>query len=143
MEEKKREDLESAIKEKIYPLLEQTMEKNWGISIPKIETDISDKLKNPQLEVYIPIGVTFEEAKKKFKAEFLKRELMLNQGNVSQLAKLLGIDRRSVHRVIKDLEIKTEDLRSTKRSKEEYQQGFIDQTIRSTLDQYKELIQPQ
>mgnify|MGYP001586641138 CR=1 FL=1 len=143
MEKERKKNLEEAIKEKVSPLLEETMEKSWGITIPKIETDISDKLKNPQLEIYIPNNLSFSQAKNKFKSEFLKRELLLNQGNVSHLAKLLGIDRRSIHRVIKDLNINIEELRHIKKTKEEYQQGRIDQTIRTTLDQYKEIIQPQ
>ncbi len=140
-EEKK--NLEETIKDKIVPLLEESMEKNWGITVPKIESDISDKLKNPGLDIYIPVNKNFSEAKKIFKTEFLKQELKLNRGNISQIAKTLGIDRRSIHRAIKDLGINVDKIRNETVSKEDYQKGKIDQTIRTTLDQYKSLIQPQ
>ncbi|MFH0700981.1 MAG: helix-turn-helix domain-containing protein [Candidatus Woesearchaeota archaeon] len=139
MKPKERQDLEEALKEKVSPLLEETMEKSWGITIPKLETDITDSLKNPQLNIYIPPNLTFSEAKKVFKGEFIKRELRLNKGNVSQLAKLLKVNRRSVHRVIKDLGIK----KDATLSKDEYHQDLIGQSIRSTLEQYKQIIHPQ
>ena len=118
------------------------MEKNWGITIPQIESDISDKLKNPPINIYVPAHLTFQEAKKVFKAEFIKKELKLHRGNVSQLAKTLNLDRRSIHRVIKDLDIDMELVRHQLSSKEKDQEEIIDQTIRSTLEQYKEVIQP-
>jgi len=136
-------DLEQAIKEKVSPLLEETMEKHWGLTIPKLESDITDQLKKPQLNVYLPLNLPFEKAKKTFKAEFIKRELRLHRGNVSQLAKLLELDRRSIHRAIKDLDIDVEEVRRRPESKEEYQKTVVDQLIRSALEQYKELIQPQ
>jgi len=141
MKSKEKQDLEEALKEKVSPLLEETMEKNWGITIPKLETDITDSLKNPQLNIYIPPDLNFNQAKNHFKGEFIKRELRLNKGNVSQLAKLLNINRRSVHRVIKDLHI--DKNKDPLLSKEEYHQDIIGQSIRSTLDQYKEIIHPQ
>lgn len=141
MKIKDKKDLEEAIKDKVSPLLEETMEKHWGITIPKLETDITDKLKNPQLNIYIPTNLTFPEAKKVFKAEFIKRELNLNKGNISQLAKRLGVNRRSLHRAIKELSIEVE--KASHKSKEEYQQDVVDKTIRTTLDHYKQIIHPQ
>ena len=136
-------DLEETIREKVTPLLEGTMEKHWGITIPQLESDITDRLKSPQLQVYIPFGSTFPKAKRKFKAEFIKRELQLHQGNVSQLAKFLELDRRSIHRAIRELDIDVSRLRDIGASTDNYREIEIDKTIRSTLDQYKELIQPQ
>ena len=136
-------DLEETVKEKVSPLLEATMEKSWGITIPQIEEDIADKLLRPQLHVYVSPNTTFKKAKKLFKAEFIKNELKLHQGNISHLAKSLGLDRRSVHRAIKDLEINIEEIRHEQVNPEEQREEFVDQTIRETLDRYKEIIQPQ
>jgi DNA-binding NtrC family response regulator len=136
-------DLEETIKEKVSPLLEESMEKHWGITIPQIESDISDKLKSPQLNVYVPANYNFSKAKKFFKKEFFKKEIKLHQGNISELSKFLGIDRRSIHRTIKELNIDVDKLRGDIKSKEEYKQDAVDKAIRSTLDQYKEIIQPQ
>ena len=136
----KKKDLESAIKEKVSPLLEEVMEKKLGVTIPKLETDITDKLANPHLNIYVPLDLGFKQAKKLFKKEFIKKELNLHLGNISQLAKVLGIDRRSVHRAIKDLEI--EVVKSRGELVNNFYQDMIDKTIRSTLDQYKGIIHP-
>ncbi|MBS3124123.1 hypothetical protein J4437_05835 [Candidatus Woesearchaeota archaeon] len=153
----KKKDLEETLKEKVSPLLEESMSRNWGITIPKIESDITDKLKNPQsMQIYIPSNLSFSTAKKRFKKEFLKKELRFHLGNISQLARSLKINRRSIHRVINSLDIGLEDIHNKsetynkdKNSKieetvheKEIKKG-VDKTIRSTLENYKNIIQPQ
>ena len=92
-------------------LLEETMEKSWGIYIPQVQSDISDKLQNHLTgKFYIPITCSFQEAKRKFKTEFLKNQLQLHHGNISQLARFVGLDRRSVHRAIKGLDLHLDRL---------------------------------
>ena len=135
----KKKDLEETIKEKVTPLLEETMEKSLGVSIPKLESDISDKLSKSQLDIYVPLHLGYKEAKRRFKKEFLKRELQLHLGNISDLAKSLKVDRRSVHRAIKEFDINIDSLRSDTR---DYSLEQIDKKIRTTLDQYKEIIHP-
>ncbi len=149
-------DLEEAIKGKVASLLEQTMEKHWGLSIPKLESDITDRLRQPaflQLSMYLPLHMRFSKAKKLFRAEFLKQELRLHRGNVSSLAKRLDLDRRSVHRAIKDLAINVDTIRHMHgvrgmddmhalEPSERYQQQFVDKAIRQSLEQYHSLLQP-
>ncbi len=136
-----KKDLEETIKEKVGPLLEESMERNWGIKIPQVESDITDQLTKAPLSIYIPPQTTFQKAKRAFKKEFFKRELQLHVGNISQLAKMLGLDRRSLHRAIKELDINMDEIRREESSK--YKEVMIDQTIRDTLEQYKQIIQPQ
>ena len=138
-----KKNLEETIKEKVAVLLEETMEKSWGIAIPKVESDITDRLQNPlPMKFYVPSS-SFQEAKTKFKVEFLKTQLRLHRGNISQSAKFLGLDRRSIHRVVKDLGITIEKNKEQAEVNDNDQEHFIDRAIRSTLDQYKEIIQPQ
>lgn len=145
--EKKKErsqtDLETTIKEKVAPLVEETMSKTWGITIPKIESDITDQLTKPALHLYIPLNLPYKDAKKKFKKEFLTRELRRHIGNVSELAKILGIDRRSIHRTIKELDIDMDTMRKRLELDDHKLEHFVDNTIRSTLDQYKTIIHPE
>ena len=136
-----RKGLEEAIKEKVLPLIEETMEKHWGLVIPKIEDDISDKLKQNQLNVHIHFRLPFTEAKKKFKEEFLRRELFKHQGNISSVAKFLGIDRRSIHRAIKSLGIEVDRLEMKQYQPNIAQQDKVQKTIRGAIDQYKGIIQ--
>ena len=136
-----KKDLEDTIKEKVNPLLEETMEKSWGVSIPKLETDITAKLKESSLNIYIPLGKGFSESKKQSKKEFLKQELRLHLGNISQLAKVLDMDRRSIHRAIKDFHIDMDDLRQHEETPEHFQEEVVDKKIRTSLEQYTGLIQ--
>lgn len=137
-----KKNLEETVKEKVKPLVEESIEKNIGIIIPQLESDITDQIKKPIMDIYIPPNTTFKDAKKLFKKEFLKRELQLHLGNVSQLAKSLGLDRRSIHRTIKDLEIDIQHVRGHEEAKEKYYQDKIDIAIRTTLDEYKGVIHP-
>lgn len=142
-EESDKKDLEATIKDKVVPLLEETLEKSFGITIPKIESDITDQLAKPSLSIYVPLTASFKDAKKKFKEDFLRRELMLKRGNVSQLAKILGIDRRSVHRAIKEFEIDVDIVRGDVKGELEYKEKVVEDTIRGTLEQYKRIFHPQ
>ncbi|MBI1968903.1 hypothetical protein HYS49_03255 [Candidatus Woesearchaeota archaeon] len=137
-----KKNLEATLKEKVLPLVEEQLEKHWGVTIPKLEADITDQLKQGDTLFYISPHTTFREARKQFKAAFLRRELRSHQGNISQLARALEIDRRSLHRVIKELELDIDELRQNDAGEDE-QQVRIDQRLRTAFDQYKELIQPQ
>jgi transcriptional regulator of acetoin/glycerol metabolism len=139
---KKNKDLEETIREKVSPLLEDTMEKSLGITIPKLGNDITDQLMDSRLNIYVPLNLGFQTAKKAFKSKFLAKELQLHLGNISDVAKSLGLDRRSIHRVIKELDIDVNKVRGELESKEEFQEHLIDKTIRSTLENYADIIQP-
>ncbi len=138
-----KKDLEETVKEKVSPMVEETMEKRLGVAIPQLESDITDQLLQSHLDIYIAFDKSFKEAKKLFKKEFLKRELEVHLGNISELAKVLKVDRRSVHRAIKRLEINVEDVRKSKEEKGDYYGGLIDKTIRSALEPYEEIIKPE
>jgi two-component system, NtrC family, response regulator AtoC len=53
----------------------------------------------------ISVGISLEEALKKFKREFISRTLSVTKDNQSQAAKLLGIQRTYLNRLIKELGI--------------------------------------
>ncbi|MDO8511303.1 MAG: helix-turn-helix domain-containing protein [Nanoarchaeota archaeon] len=137
-------DLEETVKGKVALLLEETMEKSWGIYIPQVQSDITDKLQtNLPVIFYVSLASSFQDAKKRFKFEFLKNQLHLHGGNISQLAQFVGLDRRSVHRAIKRLDLHLEDVRREAHHSSSYQEKMINQTIRFALEEYKDIIQPQ
>ena len=138
-----RHNLEETIKGRVALLLEETMEKSWGIYVPQVQSDLTDKLQHQlPLKFYVPTASSFQEAKRKFKSEFLKNQLHLHNGNISQLAKFIGIDRRSVHRAIRGLDLQLDEVRREHNAGSP-QEKIINQTIRFTLEGYKDIIQPQ
>ena len=128
-----KKDLEETIKEKVAPLVDEIMEKSLGLHIPKVKQDISDKLANPLANIYVPAHLSFTKAKKQFKKEFLKKELALHLGNISQLAKSLDINRRSIHRSIKELGIKLSKLAA------DYQEQMVSLSLKETFDSYRNI----
>lgn len=64
-------------------------------------TQISDEGGN----VSLFRGMNFKEAKKVFEREFLKARLKENDGNISQTAEQIGIERSHLHKKMKTLEV--------------------------------------
>jgi len=107
-------DLEAAIMQKIKPLLEDAMQRYLGITISEIESDITDRLRNPLLEFAIDTKIPFKKAKRAFRKAYLLHLLQLRGGNVSDTAKAAGMARESVQRLIK--QFKLGDERAPSRS---------------------------
>ncbi len=97
----KKEMLEEVLEKKIQPVIDDAMKKYLGVRMEEIKGDISDKLLNsPLLGLKIDFYLSFKEAKKKFKQRFLRKLLQMKHGNISEVARLTGVDRRSIHRLI-------------------------------------------
>lgn len=137
------EDLEKALKEKIEPYLEQTMQKFLGVRIDELEKDITDTIERKLIGYTIHTELPFKLAKNLFKREFLKRTIQTHQGNVSEAAKLLGLDRRSIHREIKKLDIDIKKLREKMYKIGYFKKEAMDTALRKTLDQYKDILHPE
>ena len=136
--------LEKVIKEKVEPLVNEAMQKFLGVTIKELPGEITDKIeKNPLISYGITTDVRFKTAKKLFKAEFLKRLLQSHYGNVSAVAKIAGLDRRSIHRDIKEMKIDIKKMRKEMLKTEYYRKEAVDNILRSTLDDYKAVINPQ
>lgn len=127
-------DLEMTLREKVSPLLADMMQKNLGLFIPKIESDITDQLKRPYF--YVSLNVPFQQAKKQFQSLFIQYQLRVHQGNISRVALSLGLTRRSLHRLIRALHIEVRMFRHHL-SLPEIHLAPIDQMLRVTLDAYK------
>jgi DNA-binding NtrC family response regulator len=126
-----------AIDEKIAPLLDSAMRQHLGITVKDIQLDITDRLKQTAL---IDFGVNtklpFKQAKKAFKRAFLLRMLQLHRGNVSTVASVTGIDRRSVHRLIGSLKLPATSIRDEAKPAYE-RQGVVRGIISEVFEQYK------
>jgi len=138
----KKEDLEKVITEKIKPLIDTSMQKFMGVTIKELSTDISDKLKRtPLLDFKIKTSLPFKKAKNLFKKDYIKKLLEISQGSIADVAKISGIDRRSVHRFTKDIKKDINKLR--KELKTAYKTGtVISSMIEESLGTLKGIIKP-
>ena len=137
-----KEDLEKVMKTKIEPIVDEAMHKYLGVTINEISSDISDRIeKNPLITYELHTSLSFKIAKKLFKKEFLKRLLQSHLGNVSLVAKITGLDRRSIHRDIKEFSIDISTIRKELISTKYYQKEAVNTILRGTFDSYKTVIQ--
>lgn len=137
------DDLETAIDVKIKPLLDKAMQKNLGITINEITTDISDRLlKTPLADMTVDIKLNYRKAKDIFRRWFLIKMLMLNCGNVSEVARKCAINRRSIHRMLIKYNINVNKLREELIKREYVKQTAISSMIENTLKNYEQILNP-
>jgi len=135
--------LEKMIEGKVKPIVESAMQKYLGVTISEIEHDISDKLKkSPLLEFDVNTHLPFKQAKKEFKRAYIRRLLQLNLGNVAEVARIAGLDRRSIHRLMQELQIEADEFRRVLMRGSYVKQTEIKNIIESSLEQYRGAIHP-
>ena len=133
------EKLENVLEKKIEPFLDSTMKKFLGIRISEIKSDISDRiLKSPLIGLKIEYSLPFKEAKRKFKEMFLEKELKIHYGNISEVARITGINRRSIHRLVN--KNKSEKIRKELFKPYYLKQKEIETIIENVLENYKNVI---
>lgn len=139
-----KEDLEKVVKSRIKPIIDDAMQKFIGARIVEIGTDISDNLaKSHFLDIEVNTRLKFRDAKDLFKKKYVSRLLQTHLGNISKVADILGIDRRSIHRLINGLKINIAEIRKHLLSKEYAQQEAVKGMIETKLDEYKQIIKPE
>lgn len=137
------ESLEIVMKERVEPIIDEAMRKYLGVKIDKINEDISDKIEStPLINFNINTTLPFKVAKKIFKKDFLVKIIQTHYCNISRVAEILDVNRRSLHRAIKDLDIDVLSLRSKMLNPIHYKQEMVDNVLRNVLDNYRSLLHP-
>ena len=130
--------LEKVIKKRVKPVVDEALHKFLGVSIDELSKDISDKIETrPLLKFDVNTTLSFKVAKKLFKKQFVESMIQTHYGNVSLVAKLSGLNRRSIHRAIKELGIDVKKCRDDMLKPEYYKKEVVDSILRSTLENYK------
>lgn len=131
-----RKSVEHIVDDAIKPIL--------GVSIDELNKDISEKLQNkPILPFNIDTKLRFKEAKKEFKRQFLRGLLRVTYGNISEVAKKAKIDRRSIHRIVKDAGINVAKIREEMLKPYQVKQKAVEDLIENVLENYKNIIHPE
>ena len=135
--------LEKEIKRDVKPIIDEAMQKFLGVSIDELSKDITEKLqKNPLLDIEVNTALDFKKAKKKFKKDYLKKLLQINYGNVSEVAKIADVDRRSIHRIVKETQMDVSKIRREMTKAYNIKHDMVNAMIESTLDHYKGILHP-
>ncbi len=131
-------DLENAIDTKVKPLLGQTMKRCLGMTVNEIANDISDRLlKTPLVDMAVEFKLPYRMAKEAFRRWFLIKMLKLNCGNITEVARKSGINRRSIHRMIKMYGIEIGRLRGEMIKRDYVKKTAISFMIENTLKNYE------
>jgi len=135
----KKESLEKITqkKEEVRPVVEKAMDSFLGLSVPQLTEDISDKLAEGNLNIDINLKIQFKQAKEDFKKNYLIQLLNQVNGNVSEAARIAGLDRRSIHRLIEKYNISVEQARQAPlQFRDEKKDIYVKSVIESTLKDY-------
>lgn len=137
-------ELENIVEKRVKPIVEKAMHDFLGVTIAEIQSDISDRLKrSPLIDFEIDTRIPFKKAKKVFKKIYLTRLLQSRSGNISDVAKISGLDRRSVHRLIIELKIKIEQFRKELEKAEYTRHEAVQNIVETALDAYKSALNPE
>ena len=138
-----KEALEEVVEKRVKPMVDNAMHKYLGITISEIKADISDKLKRaPLLEYEISTKLSFKKAKKLFKKLYLAKLLQSFSGNITDVAKAAGLDRRSIHRLMDELKLDPEEFRRSIAKAEYVKQEAVRNIIQSSAESYKSSLSP-
>ena len=136
-----KEDLETVLKTKVRPIIEDAMHRYLGVTIAELEDDITGKIKrSPMLDFEINPKVSFKKSKKMFKKFYLLKLMQKHMGNISQVAIESGIERRSIHRLVKELKINPEKFRKALLRADYVKKEAVKSIIEDVLDSYKGII---
>jgi len=135
-------ELENLINVKVKPLLDEAMQKNLGITVSELESDISNKLKTGVFEFNIDTSMKFKHAKRKFRQDYVSRLLNLHLGNVADVARVANMDRRSIHRIVAEMKLDVERLRNALERGAYVKELAVRDIIQNCLENYKPSLNP-
>jgi len=131
------DDFSRTIEERIKPILDHNMKRFLGVSIKEISDDISDKLKKSTLyEAYVNTSIPFKKSKKLFKKQFLSK--LLHMYSISDVSRIAKVSRRSVHRMIKELNIRSARAKPMVYEYASFVKAMIDRSASSFKDVIRE-----
>ncbi len=130
-------------KKSVEHIVDDAIKPVLGVSIDELNKDISEKLeRSPLLSFDIDTKVKFKKAKRQFKQQFLRRLLRVSYGNISMVAKKAGVDRRSIHRIVKSAGIDVARMREEMIKPYQIKQKAVGSVIEDVLEHYKQVIHP-
>lgn len=136
--------LEKVIRDKVKPIIDLATVKTLGISSPEIQMDITDHiLKSPLVDLPVDTTTDYRKAKKAFKEFYIQKLLHLHFGNVSHVAKIAGIDRRSIHRLVSKFHINVPKMRKEMLKADYIKETKVSDIIEDTLEGYKSSFHPE
>lgn len=135
--------IEKVISEDTLPVVEKAVHKVIGISIKELNQDITQKLKkNPLLEFNINTHVPLRSAKKAFRKGYLEKVLKSHFGDISATARILEVDRKTIHRMISELGIDIKECKKALVTEDYIKEMTLSNAITNLLKNYENILHP-
>ncbi len=132
------------LEERIKPIIQEATTKFLGVTATELTEDLTAKLsKNPLLDFEINTALSFKKAKKLFKKAYVQKMLQIHLGNISEVARYAGTDRRSIHRLIVSLHINITKIKKDLIKPYDIKRNAVSHAIEHVLTNYKEVFNPQ
>ncbi len=136
-------DLENVLEESVKPIIERTIQKFIGVTVKELNKDITDKLKrNPLIEFDIDTKYPLRKARLMFRKRYMERLLKTNFGDVTAVARICDVDRKTIHRMIHELKINIEECRRALLKAEYVKKEALSLAIEETLKHYENILHP-
>jgi DNA-binding NtrC family response regulator len=138
-----KKDLEALLVNKVQPAVDAIMHKFMGVRIAELGEDITKKVAmNPLLGLDVNSLLPFNEARKKFRSEYIRRLLVKEYGNVSEVARIAAMERRSIHRFIIAAKIDIAKIRSDMMKPHYIAQEAVARAVRESLQEFEGILHP-
>ncbi len=125
-------------------MLDDAMRRYLGVTVNELSADVSDKLRRSALIDYaIDTTMAYKKAKKQFRKRYLQRLVQLHFGNISIVARLSGLDRRSIHRLVAGLGVRTDKFRKELHRQQFYVQGEVKSILEQSTRKYEHSLSPE
>lgn len=132
---------ENILEVKIRNLLNKAIHSHLGITVPEISADITDRLKKtPLIELIVDSSLPFKRAKQIFRKQYIKQLLRETAGNIGETALKAGINRRSIHRIIVQLQINPNDFRNNIAQQSYARETTVTHLIEKVSETYKPVL---
>lgn len=136
--------LENVLGEEERSFIERTVQKAIGVTIKELNDDITLKLqKNPLLEFSIDTTIPLKSAKKIFRKGYLEKVLRSHFGDISAASRILKIDRKTIHRMIKEINIDIKECRRALVNESYVKEEAVNIALNDILRNYEETLHPQ
>lgn len=136
-------DLDKIIESKVKPIIDSIIKKSIGITIKELSEDISDKImENPLLDFIPDTSLTLKGARSLFRKHYIEKLLVCHYGDISAVSRILEVDRRSIHRMIKETGININECRKAMLKPEYVKKEALSAAIGAVMKSYGEAVHP-
>jgi DNA-binding NtrC family response regulator len=133
--------MDAELEKRIRQIVDDASLKYIGVNIDRLSEDLSQKVMRQRIDEGL-FQSRYRDAKKAFRKAFITRLLVLHLGNISEAARILDIDRRTMHRVIADLRIDVKEIKEQLAKPYYVRVGEVTAGIENALEKYRGILHP-